>query len=328
MNPVTYTMLDLKGLDLASVRGQSYPGLYNSIYVAMNRCQEIILCNWFVAGILIPPTYCLLEIDEFDVISINNKVFIYPDDTIEIPTMGTTPVIEELNISENGTYEVPSDIDGYGPVNVNVFIPTPSLQEKSVIISSEQSEPYVVTPDIGYDGLSRVSISIIHPVAFIPIMTSNTTPSGIASASSILGPNFDAYKAFNGIEAESSMQQGWLASASDSSPYLKYEFQNPVKFGRLEIHTANNSTTTTRVFYVEGLKNGVWENCLKTGETLSMDFVRNTYGSASTVYNVSLNDEEYSAFRIRTNQPMYGGPGLYACTIGILQIYGNIIGGT
>lgn len=154
MNPVTYTMLDLKGLDLASVRGQSYPGLYNSIYAAMNRCQEIILCNWFVAGILIPPTYCLLDIDEYNIISINNKVFIYSDDTIEIPGMGTTPNILELTATQNGEYTVPEGVDGYNPVIVNVPPYVPVISPLSI------TENGVYTVPAGIDGYGPITVEV------------------------------------------------------------------------------------------------------------------------------------------------------------------------
>ena len=159
MNPVTYTMLDLKGLDLATVKGQSYPGLYNSIYTAMNRCQEIILCNWFVADILIPPTYCLLDINEYNVISINNKVFIYSDDTIEIPDMGTTPKILELSITNNGEYVVPVDYDGFNPVNVDV---QPPLEEVTITENGEY------LPSEGYYGIGK---AIVSTPTGVPLLT-------------------------------------------------------------------------------------------------------------------------------------------------------------
>lgn len=160
MNPVAYTMLDLKGLDLANVKGQTYPGLYNSIYSAMNSCQEIILCNWFVADILIPPTYCWLDIDTDGVISINDMIFIYSNDTIEIPTMGTTPKIIALSVTGNGTYVVPDGYDGFNPVEVEVL---PELQSKTVTENGE------VVPDSGYYGLSTVVVNVQPPLQSIVI---------------------------------------------------------------------------------------------------------------------------------------------------------------
>ena len=74
---------------------------------------------------------------------------------------GGAVAIVELDVTQNGTYNAPMDT-AYDPVVVNV---TPVLQSKTVTPS--QSEQYV-TPDVGYDGLSSVTV--------------NQMPSGSASA--------------------------------------------------------------------------------------------------------------------------------------------------
>lgn len=65
-----------------------------------------------------------------------------PDNFIE-PT-GT------IEITENGTH----DVSAYSDANVNVPIPEPNLQEKTATENGE------VTPDEGYDGLSKVIVSV------------------------------------------------------------------------------------------------------------------------------------------------------------------------
>lgn len=151
MIPVSYIMVDLGGIDLADVKDNVYPGLYNKIYSSLNACQEVVLCNWFVAGILIPPTYCAIDISVSGVISLNDIIFIYSDDTIQIPTMGTTPVIEQLSANANGTYEVSGDVDGFNPVVVNV---SPSL----VQLTATENNTY--SPPQGYDGFSTVNVIV------------------------------------------------------------------------------------------------------------------------------------------------------------------------
>ena len=62
--------------------------------------------------------------------------------------------LEELDVTENGTYVAPED-GGYTPVVVNV---TPSLQSKTAT-PTESSQ--TITPDTGYDGLSSVAVGAI-----------------------------------------------------------------------------------------------------------------------------------------------------------------------
>ena len=63
----------------------------------------------------------------------------------------------------------------------------------------------------------------------IPIMTSNTAPSGKATCSTIYSVDYDAYKAFSGGEGQNA-PYGWAPAASDSwgNAYCQYEFDEPV----------------------------------------------------------------------------------------------------
>lgn len=47
------------------------------------------------------------------------------------------PVIEALSVTENGTYEAPSGVDGYSPVNVNVPIPEGYIKPSGTINITE-----------------------------------------------------------------------------------------------------------------------------------------------------------------------------------------------
>ena len=66
----------------------------------------------------------------------------------------------------------------------------------------------------------------------VPEMTSNTTPSGKASASSIANTGVDAWKAFN--KSNISMAEAWIsASGSITNQWIEYEFTSPVWVYRL-----------------------------------------------------------------------------------------------
>ena len=103
------------------------------------------------------------------------------------------PVLEELNVTDNGTYSPSDGVDGFNPVNVNVPIPTftteelsvtangtytpstdgyskvevnvptpePNLQAKSIEIVENGTQ--TISADEGYDGLSNVEVSTNVP---------------------------------------------------------------------------------------------------------------------------------------------------------------------
>lgn len=58
-----------------------------------------------------------------------------------------------INIVQNGTV----DVSNYAEANVNVPIPTPNLQNKSVTITENGTQ--TITPDSGYDGLNEVEVT-------------------------------------------------------------------------------------------------------------------------------------------------------------------------
>ena len=62
------------------------------------------------------------------------------------------PVVKGLIIDKNGTYNAKdSEVDGFNIVTVNV---QPTLQEKSITVNG------VVTPDDGFQGLSKVTVDV------------------------------------------------------------------------------------------------------------------------------------------------------------------------
>lgn len=75
----------------------------------------------------------------------------FPTEIADITT-GITPT-GTITITQNGTV----DVSNYASADVNVPIPTPNLQSKSVTITENGTQ--TITPDTGYDGLNEVEVT-------------------------------------------------------------------------------------------------------------------------------------------------------------------------
>ena len=139
----------------------------------------------------------------------------------------------------------------------------------------------------------------------IPLMTSNTLPSGTASASSVHDTRYnEPFVAMNGIWYTSNGSVGWVPNTSDLAPYIMYTWASTVTFSKLYLETCNwnNTEDVTLTATVEGLTSeDVWENCLQTGNNLSVEF--SYYNRQYSIFE-DLNGNDYKAIRISFDQPM------------------------
>jgi hypothetical protein len=88
--------------------------------------------------------------------------------SVEVSVPSEAPNIQPLDIIENGTYTASDGVDGYSPITVNVSIPEPKLQNKTV---TPNEEIQTIIADGGYDGLNRVMV--------FPIPSEYIIPSGV-----------------------------------------------------------------------------------------------------------------------------------------------------
>lgn len=92
----------------------------------------------------------------------------------------------------------------------------------------------------------------------VPTMTSDTTPSGVASASSVLNPSVYAYMAFNQSDDTS-----WGSAEDINDQWVEYEFPSPVKLYQYYIKpvitiSGSSSYTKTAQVSVQGYINDEW----------------------------------------------------------------------
>ena len=73
-----------------------------------------------------------------------------------------------------------------------------------------------IDQDVNVDSITNAATS---PVTAVPIMTGYTTPSGIASSSSIYSAGYEPWRAFDGTTSSS-----WITASGQSTGWLAYEF--------------------------------------------------------------------------------------------------------
>lgn len=78
-----------------------------------------------------------------------------PDAIEAISGGSSTPVINSLSVTENGTYTAPTGVDGYSPITVNVPSSSPSLGTKSIT----ENGTYNASSD-SLDGYSSVTVNV------------------------------------------------------------------------------------------------------------------------------------------------------------------------
>ena len=141
----------------------------------------------------------------------------------------------------------------------------------------------------------------------VPIMTSNTTPSGEAFANS-QGTGRNAYFAFDG-----NTSTWWATNAVKTNSYVGYTPANKARVKKVSFH--HNGRDIGK-FRVEALDDaGTWIS-LYNGEITSSDPWDVTYDINNTEY--------YKSYRLYVLGVMSGGASSSSISVFELQFYGSI----
>lgn len=157
MVPDKFNMVDMGGIDLIMMQGEEVSGLYDRLVESIAQCRYQCLYNWLFDGVVIPPSYVKMEVNEYDEVEINEGITVSSDDVIHIYSVGPSPVdpqIIPLLAEENGVYNVPSGKDGFNPVTVDVPSYTPVISPISI------TENGIYNAPIGVDGYSPVTVNV------------------------------------------------------------------------------------------------------------------------------------------------------------------------
>ena len=156
MVPDKFNMVDMGGIDLIMMHGESVPGLYDKLMAAISNCRYQCLYNWLFDGVLISPTYVQLEDIDGEVF-LNEGVSVTSDDVIHIYSVeppAPDPEIIPLLAEENGVYNVPAGKDGFNPVTVDVPSYTPVIDPVTI------TENGIYNAPSGVDGYSPITVNV------------------------------------------------------------------------------------------------------------------------------------------------------------------------
>ena len=137
---------------------------------------------------------------------------------------------------------------------------------------------------------------LIESVRTNPIMTSNIAPSGVASASSVIGTGYEAWRAFDNVITTVGAQ-GWVVAAGVFPSWLQYQFAAPTAIKGYQITTRNEAG------YPLAPKSWVFAGSLDGTTWVTLDTQTNiTYWAALTrekkCYYLPTNDTAYTYYRI------------------------------
>ena len=117
MVPDKFDMVDMGGIDLIESQGVAVEGLHQRLVDSIAQCRYQCLYNWKFDGIIIPPSYVEMEVNDGSV-WINEGVSVDEDDVVHIYSI--EPSLTHVYINSNGDYTPPAGYDGFSYVSVNV----------------------------------------------------------------------------------------------------------------------------------------------------------------------------------------------------------------
>lgn len=147
--------------------------------------------------------------------------------------------------------------------------------------------------------------SAVASNALIPVMTSNTAPSGIVSAS--VGSNI-AWKAFDNDQG--SFPPIWTVSTNGQPQWISYQFPNVVSVDSFSITPWSDATHSPSYAQFQYLNNGQWVTAHTIGPNYNGNF--GTFKLSSVVSS--------NAFRLY----VINTPSNIALNIRTLQLYGSL----
>ena len=252
--PKIYNMVNLGGIDLATANGSEVPGIYQKITAALTSDHIEVFYNWKFADIVLPPSKVAIDVSVANQYTINEEILVKSDDTVGIIGFIRIPIIVPLTAEENAVYNIPAEVDGFGPVTVQVPSPPP------VLVSLNATENGTYTPGTGEDGFSDVTVAVPDPPS--PVLVSlNATENGTYTPSigedgfsdvtvAVPSPVLVSLNATSNGDYTPSVGEDGFSSVNVAVPPVKvmdnfcvnWDFTNPINTGGQSSYTGSNVT--------------------------------------------------------------------------------------
>ena len=275
MIPDKFNMVDMGGIDLIMMQGESVPGLYDKLMAAISNCQYQCLYNWLFDGVLIPPTYVQLEDIDGEVF-LNEEVSVTSDDVIHIYSVGPGPVDPEiipLLAEENGVYNVPAGKDGFNPVTVDVPSYTPVINPITITENGTYNVPS------GVDGYAPVTVNVGGDVL----------PDGY-TALSYIESNGTQY-----IDTGVSINGNFIIDCDFALPVASSGWHGLLGGG-------NGNASASFSFLINGLTTASFQHGSSSYNDVSFPFSVDTMYSAHLCHGFSIGDTYYPYINFSSSQ--------------------------
>lgn len=168
----------------------------------------------------------------------------------------------------------------------------------------------LIKHDAEYKRFKLGSSKVDKTLIITPLMTSNTTPSGVTSASSIYNSSYEGWRAFNG--GATGTEDCWASSAGSPSGHLAYKFNDITTLSMYSITSrdASDLGSAPKDWTFQGSNDGINWSVIHT--------VSNSTGWSQKETRQFVLDKEYSYFNYRLN--ITSNNGLNYTTVGELEL--------
>ena len=218
-------------------------------------------------------------------------------------TEETTYTVEFIDTINGSTVEPTDDITTWLKC---ANIEDPSITTLADVLANRSRFETLIANSNACNYMAR-STTWALAEGLVPTMTSDTTPSGECSASSVF-KSYNAYLAFDGNITDI----GWVATGNTDC-WIQYKFENPIKVNHVSLVPRNSSGNSgIKNFKIQGSNDGNIFEDIYTGKC------NGTVGSYQTfTFN---NNDDYLYYRIHIVD-IYSGATY--CGIEALQFYSD-----